>query len=918
MGPQAIITNAVFNAFLKCKMKAHLLLDGAEGTDADIPRWQQELTSAFEQPALQRLRSQASSGQIFEGLPPPHALESGRYHLLINPVITVRGLRADVQALERVPGGRGAPQYAFCPIRFVPNAKLTRLDKLAVAFDALALSRLTGCLPPIAKIIHGPDYTATDVRLPKLVDEVQSYIAELRAQQAGTARPPVILNKHCPACEFQSRCHQVATEQDDLSLIKTINQKEWAKQHAKGIFTVTQLSYTYRPRRRRTRSSALKLKHEPALKALAIRKQRVHVVGRPCFTIPANAVYCDVEGIPDRNFYYLVGLRYRRVGLDVHEAFWADDPQDERDMWAACLHALTLLHDPVLVHFGSYETEFLKRMKARHHGEGSGEADFVSRLITSSVNVLSPLHAQVYFPTYSNGLKDIARNLGYRWSDANASGLHALMWRSEWETSHDPNLKRKLITYNAEDCEAAQRVAEAVTAICSEQESEVPEPGTSVNVESLGREHPKLLGRLHYSRPEFKEINEAAYWDYQRSRVYTRANPRLRKVASQKISRKQTAIKARSVRIASARPEACLNCGLRQVHINRTPSKLVYDLRFYSTGVARSLARYSSPEYRCPACGSRSMSALPDRFGRNLRSYIVYQIIELHMSLQSVSEGLESLFGMSLSCDQVTRIKSKSASEYHELYERILRNIVAGSVVHADETKITVDKKLGYVWVFANLESVAYVFSETRDAGTLKNVLGSFAGVLVSDFYAAYDGIGTAQQKCLIHLLRDINEDVLRNPFNGEMEEVARCFAALVKPMVETVDRFGLKAWHLRKHKKAVESFFRRLQRRTYRTEVAIGYKKRFEKNRDKLFTFLDYDGVPWNNNNAEHAVKSVAQMRRAVGSKGTTRSIKDALVLLSIKDTCKYKGVNFLNFLRSGDMDIDVFAARSSARARH
>src|SRR3954454_1686791 len=918
MGPQPTVTNALFEAFLRCKMKVHLLAGGAEETDTAIPRHQHGLTKAYEQSALQHLRSRVSDGQVCEGMPPLRAFQLDRYRLIVDPVIAVPGLRAELHALERVTVGRGAAQYALCPVRFVPNARLTRLDKLAVAFDALALSRLTGCLPPIAKIIHGSDYTATAVRLPKLVDEARSYIAELRAQQASAARPPVILNKHCPACEFQSRCHQVATEQDDLSLIKTINQKEWAKQHAKGIFTVTQLSYTYRPRRRHAHSSVLRLKHEPALKALAIRKQRVHVVGRPCFTIPENAVYFDVEGIPDRDFYYLVGLCYRRAGLDIHEAFWADDPQDEREMWATCLQALTLLHDPVLVHFGSYETEFLKHMKALYHGEGSGEAELVSRLITSSVNVLSPLHAQVYFPTYSNGLKDIARYLGYRWSDANASGLHALMWRSEWETSRDPNLKRKLITYNAEDCEAAQRVAEAVTAICSEQESEASEPSSSVNVESLGREHPKLLGRLHYSRPEFKKINEAAYWDYQRSRVYTRSNPRLRKAASQKISRKQTATKTRSVRIASARPEACLNCGLRQVHINRTPSKLVYDLRFYSTGVMSSLARYSSPEYRCTACGSRSMSALPNRFGRNLRSYIVYQIVELHMSIQSVSEGLESLFGMSLSCDQITRIKSKSAAEYRELYRQILRNIVAGSVVHADEPKITVDKKLGYVWVFANLESVAYVFSDTRDAGTLKDVLGSFAGVLLSDFYAAYDGIDTAQQKCLIHLLRDINEDVLRNPFNGEMEEVARCFAGLVKPMVDTLDRFGLKAWHLRKHKKAVVSFFRRLQRRKYQTEVAIGYKKRFEKNRDKLFTFLDYDGVPWNNNNAEHAIKNVAQMRRAVGSKGTTRSIKDALVLLSIKDTCKYKGVNFLDFLRCGDVDVDAFAARSSARTRH
>jgi hypothetical protein len=48
---------------------------------------------------------------------------------------------------------------------------------------------------------------------------------------------------------------------------------------------------------------------------------------------------------------------------------------------------------------------------------------------------------------------------------------------------------------------------------------------------------------------------------------------------------------------------------------------------------------------------------------------------------------------------------------------------------------------------------VAYVYSDNRDACTPKNVLRSFAGVLVSDFYAAYDCIDTAQQKCLIHLL---------------------------------------------------------------------------------------------------------------------------------------------------------------------
>jgi len=35
---------------------------------------------------------------------------------------------------------------------------------------------------------------------------------------------------------------------------------------------------------------------------------------------------------------------------------------------------------------------------------------------------------------------------------------------------------------------------------------------------------------------------------------------------------------------------------------------------------------------------------------------------------------------------------------------------------------------------------------------------------------------------------------------------------------------------------------------------------------------------------------------------------MRDYLVLLSVAETCKCKGLNFLSFLRSGAMDIDGF----------
>jgi len=62
--------------------------------------------------------------------------------------------------------------------------------------------------------------------------------------------------------------------------------------------------------------------------------------------------------------------------------------------------------------------------------------------------------------------------------------------------------------------------------------------------------------------------------------------------------------------------------------------------------------------------------------------------------------------------------------------------------------------------VFANLEEVAFVYSENREAITAQKVLQQFHGVLVSDFYAGYDSISCTQQKCLIHLMRDVKGGV--------------------------------------------------------------------------------------------------------------------------------------------------------------
>jgi hypothetical protein len=80
---------------------------------------------------------------------------------------------------------------------------------------------------------------------------------------------------------------------------------------------------------------------------------------------------------------------------------------------------------------------------------------------------------------------------------------------------------------------------------------------------------------------------------------------------------------------------------------------------------------------------------------------------------------------------------------------------------------------------------------------------------------------------------------------------------------------------------------------------------------KNKLFTFLDHDGVPWNNNNAEHAIKALVRLRNRIGGQSSARGMRDYLVLLSISQTCRCKGASFLDFLQSGQIDINAFTDR-------
>ena len=345
-------------------------------------------------------------------------------------------------------------------------------------------------------------------------------------------------------------------------------------------------------------------------------------------------------------------------------------------------------------------------------------------------------------------------------------------------------------------------VAEALAHVCGNGEASGTAKLETVNVASLELGFQRTFGKFPSALPEFEKINAAAYWDYQRSKVYVRTDKTIRRSVEKAVKPLRTVPVEKEVTVDD-KPASCPKCGASKVWVATRMSHVIFDLKVTRRGIKRWAVRYRYNSYRCGACKAQMTihSGRETKYGQNLRAYIVYLLIEMRLSNQKIQEHVATVFNIAITTTTANDTKVMMARKYEETCRRILEQIASGSLVHADETKGVVYGGGHYVWIFANLTSVAYVYSASREASILDDVLAGFSGVLVSDFYGGYDAVPCQQQKCLIHLMRDINEDVLKHPFNEELTFVAQRFGALLREIVETIDRYGLKKRHLRKHR---------------------------------------------------------------------------------------------------------------------
>ena len=915
-----MINNAILEAYLNCKYKPFLMLSDNHGTKKDYEVMQNEILREYKTRFKKIILERYGEKSIIDNF----ELNNKRNGLFYSFEINIKDSVFDI-TLDSIE----IKNKKVIPILLNFSDKIHKKDKMLLAIQCLILSRLTGTSFETARIFYGNEFKTLKIRLSSYIKEASKIIEGLEKINKNELEPKICKNDYCKICEFEPLCYAKLIDKDDLSLLSSIRENERPRFEKKGIFTVNQLSYTFKPRKK---NEWVKQKEHPfyhSLQALAIREKKVYVYDEVKIPNTKTKVFVDLEGNSDGSFIYLIGVLIKYENEEKFYSFWADNKENERDIFKKFSDLLNELEEPLLFYYGRYDKNVFKRIFSNSRNKKVKDI-----VLNNSIDVLKSIRRNIYFPTYSNGLKEIASFLGFNWSNKDSSGLQSIVWRWKWENNKDEKIKDDLIQYNKDDCVALSKVVEFLVETYNKVSTK-ESIGDSDNIflaRNVDTEKNRRFKDMTYANKDIEIINKSAYFHYQRDKIFFRTNKNLRK--TKRVVHKNLKNYTKVNKKIIIHEDKCPFCKSNNLIVNISDKyiKKCLDLKFFNFGVKRWITEYTTFSHKCLNCRkkfipkkfkklyiySRKKSIIPSfnslrkkqvGCGHNFLAWAIYQSVINKITLRNIEKNVLDYFDLYIDSRYLWGIKLLASEYYLTTYRDILKKLVKGNLIHADETKVKLKTNSGYIWVFTNMEEVLYIYKPTREADFLHEFLRGFKGVLITDFYSGYDSLECPQQKCLVHLMRDLNDDLLKNPFDEDIKEIVIKFGGILKNIIYTLDKRGLKKRYLQKHKKYVNRFFRNLKKKEFKSETANKIKKRLIDYEKELFLFLDYDNIPWNNNNAEYAIKYFADYRQSINRGCITENGLEAyLILLSIYITCKYKNVNFLDFLLSREKDIDVF----------
>lgn len=351
--------------------------------------------------------------------------------------------------LEARPGKSTFGDWQYVVYDVQRNLDLRDEQKFPLVFYSLILEHVQGVRPVEAYVID-PQGQERSFLVNDFVDHFHTTRKEIEKILAGE-KPAPFLKSGCKRTPWYSLCLEGARGCDDVSLVYRLSQADQRRLYGIGIHTVAELAAADSDHLR------AQLEDWPYDKIVRLQNQarvlasdQPLTLRKPEFPEAATEIFFDIESDPTRDVDYLFGVLTRTKGAPAYQALVAEKPEDEKVAWTKFLDLLATWEDFVIYHYASYERAVFDRLVLRH----GAPSELVSKFHEHAVDLHQKTVDSVVLPLYFYTLKDVAKYIGFSWTDPDAGGAESVAWYDTWLTNGDRSQLNKVLRYNEDDVRA--------------------------------------------------------------------------------------------------------------------------------------------------------------------------------------------------------------------------------------------------------------------------------------------------------------------------------------------------------------------------------------------------------------------------------------------------------------------------------
>lgn len=300
----------------------------------------------------------------------------------------------------------------------------------------------------------------------------------------------------------------------------------------------------------------------------------------------------------------------------------------------------------------------------------------------------------------------------------------------------------------------------------------------------------------------------------------------------------------------------------------------------------------------CGHCWESKPIEVPDKgiFGKNMQAQITLLRFDDRLPLRKTINAIERQYKTSLTSKAVYDVTKRVADKITPEYENIKKKIRRATHLHIDETKIKIQGKTHWLWIFRSRKSVFFVIHKKRNRTVLDEILGyKYHGIIICDGHSAYKEYTKFLQRCWAHILRETKEMAEKYDDAKPMHQWMKDLFAIVKsasikdPPKERKKRYDK---CIQEMKWLIERFSSYNHLSTVITKIKNGL--------DFWFTRIIHPQIKPTNNDGERSLREMVVIKHIIGTLRNQNGADVMAKMMTLISTWRLNGKNPFHSLRA------------------